>query len=85
MRSTKEELIKKSVLMPDGTDKDQDSKINDSVHQNHILQINGFGSSGMSETEKQRNSPSEPNCTPSKPFRTVIPVCSGIEDVQLSL
>ncbi|GFW59246.1 phosphatase and actin regulator 2 [Trichonephila clavipes] len=32
MRSTKEELIKKGVLMPDGTDKDQDSKINDSVH-----------------------------------------------------
>ncbi|GFV55393.1 hypothetical protein TNCV_146661 [Trichonephila clavipes] len=42
MRSTKE-LIKKGVLMPDGTDKDQDSKINDSVHQNHIPQINGFG------------------------------------------
>ncbi|GFY28050.1 phosphatase and actin regulator 2 [Trichonephila clavipes] len=41
MRSTKEELIKKGVLMPDGTDKDQDSKINDSVHQNHIPQING--------------------------------------------
>ncbi|GFV00147.1 transposon Tf2-6 polyprotein [Trichonephila clavipes] len=35
MRSTKE-LIKKGVLIPDGTDKDQDSKINDSVHQNHI-------------------------------------------------
>ncbi|GFT19906.1 phosphatase and actin regulator 2 [Trichonephila clavipes] len=59
MRSTKEELIKKGVLMPDGTDKDQDRKINDSVHQNHIPQINGFGpESGMSETEKQRNSPS---------------------------
>ncbi|GFU29083.1 phosphatase and actin regulator 2 [Trichonephila clavipes] len=43
MRSTKEELIKKGVLMPDGTDKDEDSKINDSVHQNHIPQINGFG------------------------------------------
>ncbi|GFW84756.1 phosphatase and actin regulator 2 [Trichonephila clavipes] len=43
MRSTKEELIKKGVLMPDGTDKDQDSKINGSVHQNHIPQINGFG------------------------------------------
>ncbi|GFS89022.1 phosphatase and actin regulator 2 [Trichonephila clavipes] len=28
MRSTKVELIKKGVLMPDGTDKDQDSKIN---------------------------------------------------------
>ncbi|GFX25830.1 phosphatase and actin regulator 2 [Trichonephila clavipes] len=56
MRSTKEELIKKGVLMPDGTDKYQDSKINDSVHQNHIPQINGFGpESGMSETEKQRN------------------------------
>ncbi|GFU83695.1 phosphatase and actin regulator 2 [Trichonephila clavipes] len=44
--------------MPDGTDKDQDSKINYSVQQNHIPQINGFGPSGMSETEKQRNSPS---------------------------
>ncbi|GFT20036.1 phosphatase and actin regulator 2 [Trichonephila clavipes] len=44
--------------MPDGTDKDQDSKINDSVHQYHIPQINRFGpESGMSETEKQRNSP----------------------------
>ncbi|GFV07498.1 phosphatase and actin regulator 2 [Trichonephila clavipes] len=50
MRSTKEELIKKGVLMPDGTDKDQDSKINDSVHQNHIPQINGFGpESGIDE------------------------------------
>ncbi|GFU71238.1 phosphatase and actin regulator 2 [Trichonephila clavipes] len=59
MRSTKEELIEKGILMPDGTDKDQDSKINDSVHQNHIPQINGFGAErGMSETEKQRNSPS---------------------------
>ncbi|GFW25391.1 phosphatase and actin regulator 2 [Trichonephila clavipes] len=59
MRSTKEELIKKGVLMPDGTDKDQDSKINDSVHQNHIPQINGFGpESGMSETEKQHKTPS---------------------------
>ncbi|GFY22896.1 phosphatase and actin regulator 2 [Trichonephila clavipes] len=28
MRSTKEEFIKKSVLMPDGSDKNQDSKIN---------------------------------------------------------
>ncbi|GFY10623.1 uncharacterized protein TNCV_2194441 [Trichonephila clavipes] len=28
MRSTKEERIKKGVLMPDGTDKNQDSKIN---------------------------------------------------------
>ncbi|GFU82799.1 phosphatase and actin regulator 2 [Trichonephila clavipes] len=28
MRSTKEEFIKKGVLMPDGTDKNQDSKIN---------------------------------------------------------
>ncbi|GFX51394.1 phosphatase and actin regulator 2 [Trichonephila clavipes] len=50
MRSTKE-LIKKGVLMPDGANKDQDRKINDSVHQNHIPQINGFGpESGMSET-----------------------------------
>ncbi|GFU05926.1 phosphatase and actin regulator 2 [Trichonephila clavipes] len=32
MRSTKDQLVKKDVLMPDGTDKDQDSKINDSVH-----------------------------------------------------
>ncbi|GFT95065.1 phosphatase and actin regulator 2 [Trichonephila clavipes] len=31
MRSTKEELIKKGVLMPDGTDKYQDSKINVSL------------------------------------------------------
>ncbi|GFY14315.1 phosphatase and actin regulator 2 [Trichonephila clavipes] len=59
IRSTKEKLIKKGVLTPDGTDKDQDSKINDSVHQNHIPQNNGFGpESGMSETEKQHNSPS---------------------------
>ncbi|GFU91637.1 phosphatase and actin regulator 2 [Trichonephila clavipes] len=28
MRSTKEEFIKKGVLMPDGSDKNQDSKIN---------------------------------------------------------
>ncbi|GFS95779.1 phosphatase and actin regulator 2 [Trichonephila clavipes] len=46
MRSTKEEFIKKGVLMPDGTDKDQDSKINDSVHptvlsssQNHAMPV----------------------------------------------
>ncbi|GFW22061.1 phosphatase and actin regulator 2 [Trichonephila clavipes] len=46
MRSTKKELIKKGVLMPDGTDKDQDSKINDSVHptvlsssQNHAIPV----------------------------------------------
>ncbi|GFX77603.1 phosphatase and actin regulator 2 [Trichonephila clavipes] len=32
MRSTKDQLIKKGVLMLDGSDKDQDSKINDSVH-----------------------------------------------------
>ncbi|GFW89827.1 phosphatase and actin regulator 2 [Trichonephila clavipes] len=45
MRSTKE-LIKKGVLMPDGTDKDRDSKINDSVHptvlsssQNHAMPV----------------------------------------------
>ncbi|GFV50584.1 phosphatase and actin regulator 2 [Trichonephila clavipes] len=38
---TLQQLIKKGVLMPDRTDKDQDSKINDSVHQNHIPQING--------------------------------------------
>ncbi|GFT65227.1 phosphatase and actin regulator 2 [Trichonephila clavipes] len=59
MSSTKEKLIKKSVLMPDGSDKDQDSKINYSVHQNHIPQTNGFGpESSMSETEKQHNFPS---------------------------
>ncbi|GFX63754.1 hypothetical protein TNCV_215541 [Trichonephila clavipes] len=46
MRSTKEELVKKVVLMPDGTEKDQDSKINDSVHptvlsssQNHAMPV----------------------------------------------
>ncbi|GFV89960.1 phosphatase and actin regulator 2 [Trichonephila clavipes] len=32
MRSTKDQLVKKDVLMPDGTDNDQDSKINDSIH-----------------------------------------------------
>ncbi|GFX83281.1 phosphatase and actin regulator 2 [Trichonephila clavipes] len=31
MRSTKEELVKKGVLMPDGSDKNQDSKINVSL------------------------------------------------------
>ncbi|GIX88671.1 phosphatase and actin regulator 2 [Caerostris extrusa] len=51
MRSTKEELIKKGVLMPDGTD----GKANDSAHQNHIPQINGFGpESGASEAERQQ-------------------------------
>ncbi|GFW36764.1 phosphatase and actin regulator 2 [Trichonephila clavipes] len=46
MRSTKEEFVKKDFLMPDGTDKDQDSKINDSVHptvlsssQNHAMPV----------------------------------------------
>ncbi|GFU59241.1 phosphatase and actin regulator 2 [Trichonephila clavipes] len=46
MRSTKDQLIKKDVLMPDGSDKDQDSKINDSVHptvlsssQNHAMSV----------------------------------------------
>ncbi|GFX59740.1 phosphatase and actin regulator 2 [Trichonephila clavipes] len=46
MPSTKEEFIKKDVLMPDGTDKDQDSRINDSVHpsvlsssQNHAMPV----------------------------------------------
>ncbi|GFS60829.1 retrovirus-related Pol polyprotein from transposon 412 [Trichonephila clavipes] len=46
MRSSKGELVKKDVLMPDGSDKDQDSKINDSVHpsvlsssQNHALPV----------------------------------------------
>ncbi|GFY23109.1 phosphatase and actin regulator 2 [Trichonephila clavipes] len=46
MRSTKDQLVKKDVLMPDGTDRDQDSKINDSVHptvlsssQNHALPV----------------------------------------------
>ncbi|GFX15584.1 phosphatase and actin regulator 2 [Trichonephila clavipes] len=28
MRSSKEELVKKDILMPDGSDKNQDSKIN---------------------------------------------------------
>ncbi|GFT67221.1 phosphatase and actin regulator 2 [Trichonephila clavipes] len=46
MRSTKDQLIKKGVLMPDGSDKNQDSKINDSVHpsvlsssQNHAMPV----------------------------------------------
>ncbi|GFX15557.1 hypothetical protein TNCV_3304861 [Trichonephila clavipes] len=46
MRSTKDQLVKKDVLMPDGTDKDQDSKINYSVHptvlsssQNHAMPV----------------------------------------------
>ncbi|GFS89937.1 hypothetical protein TNCV_3931891 [Trichonephila clavipes] len=46
MRSSKDELVKKDVLMPDGTDKDQDSEINDSVHptvlsssQNHAMSV----------------------------------------------
>ncbi|GFT37808.1 phosphatase and actin regulator 2 [Trichonephila clavipes] len=46
MRSTKEEFIKKDVLMPDGSDKDQDSEINYSVHpsvlsssQNHAMPV----------------------------------------------
>ncbi|GFV38661.1 phosphatase and actin regulator 2 [Trichonephila clavipes] len=45
MRSTKDQLVKKDVLMPDGTDNDQDSKINDSVHpsvlssQNHAMPV----------------------------------------------
>ncbi|GFX59528.1 phosphatase and actin regulator 2 [Trichonephila clavipes] len=46
MRSSKEELVKKDVLMPNGSDKDQDSRINDSVHpsvlsssQNHALPV----------------------------------------------
>ncbi|GFV46114.1 phosphatase and actin regulator 2 [Trichonephila clavipes] len=84
MRSTKEELIKKGVLMPDGTDKDQDSKINDSVHQNHIPQINGFEpESGMSETEKQRNSPSVTYTSSSvlEPYNTVVVTNSGFPTV----
>ncbi|GFT85520.1 phosphatase and actin regulator 2 [Trichonephila clavipes] len=84
MRSTKEELIKKSVLMPDGTDKDQDSKINYSVHQNHIPQINRFGpESGMSETEKQRNSPSVTYTTSSvlETYNTVVVTNSGFPTV----
>ncbi|GFV34017.1 phosphatase and actin regulator 2 [Trichonephila clavipes] len=46
MHSSKEELVKKGVFMPDGTDKDQDSKRNDSVHptvlsssQNHAMPV----------------------------------------------
>ncbi|GFW50295.1 phosphatase and actin regulator 2 [Trichonephila clavipes] len=84
MRSTKEELIKKGVLMPDGTDKDQDSEINDSVHQNHIPQINGFGpESGMLETEKQRNSPSVTYTSSSvlETYNTVVVTNSGFPTV----
>ncbi|GFX95445.1 phosphatase and actin regulator 2 [Trichonephila clavipes] len=87
MRSTKEELIKKGVLMPDGTDKDQDSKINDSVHQNHIPQINGFGPErGMSETEKQRNSPSVLYSSSSvlETYNTVVVTNSGFKMTVLS-
>ncbi|GFT09695.1 phosphatase and actin regulator 2 [Trichonephila clavipes] len=46
MRLTKDQLIKKGVLMPDGSDKDQDSRINDSVNpsvlsssQNHAMPV----------------------------------------------
>ncbi|GFV42264.1 phosphatase and actin regulator 2 [Trichonephila clavipes] len=46
MRSSKRRACEKVVLMPDGTDKDQDSKINDSVHptvlsssQNHAMPV----------------------------------------------
>ncbi|GFU83598.1 peptidase A2 domain-containing protein [Trichonephila clavipes] len=63
MRSTKEEFIKKGVLMPDGSDKDQDSKINYSVHptvlsssQNHAMPVkhNAFlFSSGLDEKGKK--------------------------------
>ncbi|GFU79873.1 phosphatase and actin regulator 2 [Trichonephila clavipes] len=84
MRSTKEELIKKGVLMPDGTDKDQDSKINDSVHQKHIPQTNGFGpESGMSETEKQHNSPSVTYTSSSvlETYNTVVVTNSGFPTV----
>ncbi|GFX07791.1 phosphatase and actin regulator 2 [Trichonephila clavipes] len=84
MRSTKEEIIKKGVLMPDRTDKDQDSKINYSVHQNHIPQINGFGpESGMSETEKQRNSPSVTYTSSSvlEIYNTVVVTNSGFPTV----
>ncbi|GFV36956.1 hypothetical protein TNCV_4545441 [Trichonephila clavipes] len=58
MRSTKDQLVKKDVLMPDGTDKDQDSKINDSIHpsvlsssQNHAMPVkhNVFGTFRMSK------------------------------------
>ncbi|GFV13175.1 hypothetical protein TNCV_141961, partial [Trichonephila clavipes] len=57
MRSTKEELIKRAFLCLMELIKTKIAKINDSVHQNHIPQINGFGpESGLSETEKQRNS-----------------------------
>ncbi|GFX77426.1 phosphatase and actin regulator 2 [Trichonephila clavipes] len=70
--------------MSDGTDKDQDSKINDSVHQNHIPQINGFGpESGMSETEKQRNSPSVTYTSSSvlETYNTVVVTNSGFPTV----
>ncbi|GFV88892.1 DUF1758 domain-containing protein [Trichonephila clavipes] len=46
MLSTKDQLVKKDVLMPDGSDKDQDSGINDSAHpsvlsssQNHAMPV----------------------------------------------
>lgn len=55
MRSTKDELIKKGVLLPDGFDKDQDGK-NDSLHQNHIPQMNGFVTEGsLAETDNSRS------------------------------
>ncbi|CAL1288517.1 unnamed protein product [Larinioides sclopetarius] len=83
MRSTKEELIKKGVLMPDGTDKDQDGKINDSVHPNHIPQLNGYGpESGMSEADKQQqpNSPSVTYTSSSalETYNTVVVTSSGV-------
>ncbi|GFU64442.1 DUF4817 domain-containing protein [Trichonephila clavipes] len=70
--------------MPDGTDKDQDSKINDSVHQNHIPQINGFGpESGKSETEKQHNSPLVTYTSSSvlETYNTVVVTNSGFPTV----
>ncbi|GFS82785.1 phosphatase and actin regulator 2 [Trichonephila clavipes] len=82
MRSTKEELIKRAFLclMELIKTKIYIAKINDSVHQNHIPQINGFGpKSGMSETGKQRNSPSVTYTSSSvlETYNTVVVTNSG--------
>ncbi|GFU01211.1 phosphatase and actin regulator 2 [Trichonephila clavipes] len=57
---------------------------NDSVHQNHIPQINGFGpESGISEIEKQRNSPSVMYTSSSvlETYNTVVVTNSGFPTV----
>ncbi|GFV55732.1 phosphatase and actin regulator 2 [Trichonephila clavipes] len=66
------------------TSKTLESKLNDYVHQNHIPQINGFGpESGMSETEKQRNSPSVTYTSSSvlETYNTVVVTNSGFPTV----